>query len=52
MKYSSSYYIVGAETADYLQRLIYEVELEAYRKSRKKKKHHSKYGNLYSSKTS
>lgn len=37
----SSCFIVGAETAEYLQKLIYETELEAHKKSKRKKK---KYG--------
>ena len=34
----SSCFIVGAETAEYLQKLIYEAELEAYKKSKRKKR--------------
>lgn len=34
----SSCFIVGAETAEYLQKLMYEAELEAYKKSKRKKK--------------
>jgi len=41
---SSSCFIVGAETAEYLQKLMYEAELEAYKKSKKRKKHKKKYG--------
>ena len=33
----SSYFIVGAETAEYLQQLMYEADLEAYKKSKRKK---------------
>ena len=40
----NSCFIVGAETAEYLQKLMYEVELEAYKKSKRKKKHKKKYG--------
>ena len=35
-------FIVGAETAEYLQKLMYEAELEAYKKSKRKKKKHGK----------
>ena len=34
----SSCFIVGAETAEYLQKLMYEADLEAYKKSKRKKK--------------
>lgn len=40
---SSIYFIVGAETAEYLQKLMYEADLEAYKKSKKRKKHKKKY---------
>lgn len=40
----SSYFIVGAETTEYLQKLMYEAELEAYKKAKRKKKHKKKYG--------
>lgn len=33
-----SYFIVGAQTAEYLEQLMYEAELEAYKKSKRKKK--------------
>ena len=35
----SSCFIVGDETAEFLQQLMYEADLEAYKKSKKKKKH-------------
>ena len=35
---SSSCFIVGVETAKYLQQLMYEAELEAYKKIKKKEK--------------
>ena len=38
----SSCFIVGLETAEYLQKLMYEAELEAYKKSKRKKKKHGK----------
>ena len=38
----SSCFIVGTETAEYLQKLIYEAELEAYKKLKRKKKKHGK----------
>ena len=38
----SSYFIVGVETAKYLQQLMYEADLEAYKKSKRKKKNHGK----------
>ena len=38
----SSCFIVGAETAEYLQKLMYEADLEAYKKSKRKKKKHGK----------
>ena len=38
----SSCFIVGAETAEYLQKLMYEAELETYKKSKRKKKKHGK----------
>jgi len=38
----SSCFIVGAKTAEYLQQLMYEAELEAYKKSKRKKKKHGK----------
>lgn len=38
----SSYLIVGAETAEYLQKLMYKIELEEYKKSKRKKKKHGK----------
>ena len=34
----SSCFIVGTETAEYLQKLMYEAYLEAYKKSKRKKK--------------
>lgn len=33
-----SSFIVGPKTVEYLQQLFYEVELEAYKKSKRKKK--------------
>lgn len=41
---SSIYFICGAETANYLQQLMYGADLEAYKQSKKKKKHKKKYG--------
>jgi len=38
----SSCFIVGAETVEYLQHLMYEADLEAYKKSKRKKKKHEK----------
>ena len=38
----SSCFIVGIETAEYLQKLIYEAELETYKKLKIKKKKHGK----------
>lgn len=40
----SSCFIVGAETAKYLQQLMYEADLEAYKKFKRKKKNKKKYG--------
>jgi hypothetical protein len=34
----SSCFIVGAEIAEYLQQLMYEADLEVYKKSKKKEK--------------
>jgi len=33
-----SSFIVGPKTAEYLQQLMYEADLEAYKKSKRKKK--------------
>ena len=38
----TSCFIVGAETAEYLQKLMYKTDLEAYKKSKRKKKKHEK----------
>jgi len=46
-----SYFIVGAQTAEYLQQLFYEAELEAYKKYKRKKKRKKKHENIYSCKT-
>lgn len=35
----SSCFIVGTKTAEHLQKLMYEAELEAYNKLKKKNKH-------------
>lgn len=35
---SSTYFIVGPQTAEYLEQLMYEAELEALKKIKKKKK--------------
>ena len=37
-----SYFICGEKTAEYLQQLMYEAYLEAYKKSKRKKKKHGK----------
>lgn len=44
MMNKSYYFICGAQTAEYLQRLFYEADLEAYKQYKKKKKHKKKYG--------
>ena len=38
----SSCFIVGAKTAEYLQKLIDKAELETYKKLKRKKKKHEK----------
>jgi len=37
-----SYFICGEKTAEYLQQLFYEADLETYKKSKRKKKKHGK----------
>lgn len=39
---SATCFIVGAKTAEYLQQLFFEADLEAYKKSKRKKKRHNK----------
>lgn len=39
----STCFIVGPKTAEYLQKLMYETELESYKKLKRKKKKHEKY---------
>jgi hypothetical protein len=46
---SSTYFIVGAQTAEYLEQLMYEADLEAYKKLKRKRK--KRYENIYSSST-
>jgi len=46
---SSFYLIVGAQTAEYLEQLMYEADLEAYKKLKRKRK--KRYENIYSSST-
>lgn len=38
-----SYFICGEKTAEYLQQLMYEADLEAYKKTKRKRKHKKKY---------
>ena len=38
-----SYFICGEKTAEYLQQLMYEADLEAYKKSKRKRKCKKKY---------
>jgi len=38
-----SYFICGEKTAEYLQQLIYEADLEAYKKIKRKRKRKKKY---------
>jgi len=46
---SSFYLIVGVQTAEYIEQLMYEADLESYKKLKRKRK--KKYENIYSSAT-
>jgi hypothetical protein len=39
-----SYFICGVQTAEYLNQLMYEADLEAYKKQKRKNKHKQRYG--------